>query len=230
MRKHVFTLIELLVVISIIAILAAMLLPALNRAKEKARDLLCINNLKQNILACINYAGDYKEFLPPVNYSALTQDPYVNATYAGQRSYIRSTYSLEDQYCVSYGLTLSNRYIANPKTFYCDVAKQKYTPPASVGEAIWKLIGTYEYCGGLETWNTASSTLGKPRRKLSASPGVYIQNCTVGTFTKDQKLYNIHRRGAVNTAYLGGNVSAKNPNMTMWNGGNYYRALDNIQY
>jgi prepilin-type N-terminal cleavage/methylation domain-containing protein/prepilin-type processing-associated H-X9-DG protein len=62
--KRGFTLIELLVVIAIIAILAAILFPVFAKAREKARQSSCLSNVKQIVLATLQYAQDYDEVLP----------------------------------------------------------------------------------------------------------------------------------------------------------------------
>jgi len=66
-RDNHFTLVELLVVIAIIAVLAGMLLPALKTVKDKAKQMQCLNQMKQFGLATMNYVDDHDTWIPPIS-------------------------------------------------------------------------------------------------------------------------------------------------------------------
>jgi prepilin-type N-terminal cleavage/methylation domain-containing protein/prepilin-type processing-associated H-X9-DG protein len=144
--RRAFTLVELLVVIGIVAVLIAIVLPALSAAKEQANRVKCANNLHQISLSVSAYAGDHQGVMPPIavwNNSSDAQQPQIPFLWSNN-TFVTPL--------MPYGLNINN--ITCPST-------DLFSPPPLLADSTVKEFNEYEtnYCYLAGLYDPTTDTL-----------------------------------------------------------------------
>jgi len=204
--KKKFTLIELLVVIAIIAILAGMLLPALNTARARGRTTSCINNQKQIGISFMFYQDTYNGIVPPAYHT-------ISGVTTHWWMMLRNADVIDQNFCGSSSEWINN----NKRVLACD-------------EMVKKEAGWFNYARNATIFMNAGKPLYLKPASLKQSPSQIMNLVDAARFEKSTMSYRVifsessypswtkaHGNNSTNILFLDGHAENVNYNRISWN-------------